>query len=76
MEEVRIKSKSRGSSTLEYIVLITGIVSILVVFLSPGGVFQTAISRGFNSTTNSMLDMSSRLENSHNTIEVVGSMGL
>lgn len=53
--------KKKGQSTLEYIILVTGVVAILIVFLGPGGVFQRNYNSSLGAATNGMVNMAQRL---------------
>jgi uncharacterized protein (UPF0333 family) len=54
--------KKKGQSTLEYIILVTGVIAILIIFLRPnGGVFTNAFNQTLQSGTNGMTNMASRL---------------
>lgn len=60
-----LKRKKKGQSTLEYIILVTGVIAILIVFLNPtSGVFNKAFNATLMSGTNGMEDMANRLANS------------
>lgn len=61
------KSKKKGQSTIEYIVLVTGVIAILIAFLSPSGVFRTSYNRALSQGTNGMEDMATRLRGSRPT---------
>lgn len=64
----KCKNKKKGQSTLEYIVLVTGVIAILIVFLRPGnGIFNTAFNQTLSSGTNGMTDMANRLATSRPT---------
>lgn len=56
--------KKKGQSTLEYIILVTGVIAILIVFLRPGGVFIGAYNTTIRQGTNGMEDMANRLRTS------------
>lgn len=57
--------KKKGQSTLEYIILVTGVIAILIVFLRPnGGVFNTAFNQTLQTGTNGMTNMAGRLAGS------------
>ena len=57
--------KKKGQSTLEYIILVTGVIAILIVFLNPtNGIFNKAFNQTLTQGTNGMNDMSNRLRNS------------
>lgn len=54
--------KKKGQSTLEYIILVTGVIAILIVFLNPTtGVFNTAFNDTLKTGTTGMLNMANRL---------------
>ena len=57
--------KKKGQSTLEYIILVTGVIAILILFLNPsGGVFFTAFNNTLKTGTNGMENMANRLAES------------
>ena len=57
--------KRKGQSTIEYIVLVTGVIVVLIVFLRPNGVFNTAFNTTLSTGTNGMTNMAGRLGGSH-----------
>jgi len=63
-----VKNKSRkkkGQSTLEYIILVTGVIAILIIFLNPStGIFNQAFNTTLQTGTNGMEDMANRLATS------------
>lgn len=61
----RISRKRKGQSTLEYIILVTGVIAILIIFLNPRtGVFNQAFNSTLQQGTNGMEDMANRLSTS------------
>ncbi|HPN55748.1 MAG TPA: class III signal peptide-containing protein [Candidatus Omnitrophota bacterium] len=57
--------KKKGQSTLEYIILVTGVIAILIIFLNPtNGIFNTAFNSTLRTGTNGMFDMANRLQTS------------
>ncbi|MCR4337118.1 MAG: class III signal peptide-containing protein [Candidatus Omnitrophica bacterium] len=59
------QKKKKGQSTLEYIILVTGVIAILIVFLNPnGGVFNRAFNSALREGTNGMENMAQRLSGS------------
>ncbi len=59
-----LKNK-RGQSTLEYILLVTAVVVVLLGFLaSKTGIFQTSLNATLTQGTNGMNNMSIRLSGS------------
>ena len=55
------RKKKKGQSTLEYIILVTGVIVVLILFLRPGGPFNTAFNSTLTSGTNGMTNMAVRL---------------
>ena len=58
-----LKNK-RGQSTLEYIILVTAVVAVLLVFLGPGGIFRNTFGNTLNVVTDGMTNMSNRIAGS------------
>ena len=63
----KLKRRKKGQSTLEYIILVAGVIAILIVFLGPGGVFQGQLETTMTDSTDDMDDMGGRLVASHAT---------
>lgn len=62
---IKLQKKKKGQSTLEYIILVTGVIVVLLVFLNPqGGVFNKAFNSTLAEGTNGMLNMAQRLSGS------------
>ena len=59
-----VQRNKKGQSTLEYIILVAGLIAVLVVFLGPSGVFTGAFNRTLQQGTNGMEDMANRLRTS------------
>lgn len=55
------KSSKRGALTLEYIILVTGVVTVLVLFIRPSGPLSVAINSTYQTAANGMFDMGMRL---------------
>jgi len=54
--------KRKGQSTLEYIILVTGVIAVLLIFLNPSsGIFRNAFNSTLARGTNGMEDMANRL---------------
>ncbi len=54
--------KKKGQSTLEYIILVTGVIAVLLLFLNPNsGLFRTSYNKTLAMGTNGMEDMANRL---------------
>lgn len=61
----KLNRKKKGQSTLEYIILVTGVIAILIVFLNPtSGIFNTAFNQTLATGTNGMTTMANRLQSS------------
>ena len=58
------RKKKKGQSTVEYIILVAGVIGILIVFLSPNGPFRAAFNRTLSEGTNGMENMAGRLSSS------------
>jgi len=67
MTNNRIRRKKRGQSTLEYLILVAGVIALLIVFLGPNGVFRTAFNTTLSTGTNGMDEMAQRLRSSRPT---------
>jgi Flp pilus assembly pilin Flp len=52
----------KGQSTVEYILLVTAVIGVIILFTSNGGPFQTGLNSVFNSTTQDMLNVSTYLQ--------------
>ena len=61
---VNPRKKKKGQSTVEYIILVAGVIGILIVFLSPNGPFRTAYNATLTQGTNGMQNMAARLSGS------------
>ena len=65
---LRLKKKL-GQSTVEYILLFTAVVGILIAFLiSPSSPFKTKLNETLSSGTEGMQDMANRLKKSRGNI--------
>ena len=58
-----LKNK-RGQSTLEYIILVTAVIAVLLVFLGPSGVFQNVFNNTLSDVSGVMNKMANRYVNS------------
>jgi len=61
----KLQRKKKGQSTLEYIILVTGVVAVLIIFLGPSGPFQTAYNKTMTYGTNGMDTIANTLGGSH-----------
>ncbi len=62
----QINRKKKGQSTIEYIILVAGVLAALLIFLGPTGLFQAAYQDMLGSGTNGMESMANKLSESHN----------
>ncbi len=58
--------KRKGQSTVEYLVVVAGVIAALIVFLAPGGPFNTEFGKALNAGTDGMVNMANRLRGSRN----------
>ena len=56
--------KKKAQSTLEYLLLLTGVLVIMIAFLKPGGLFSRRYNDTFAGATNGMVNMAERLQGS------------
>ncbi len=56
--------KKKGQSTLEYIILVAGIVALLIIFLRPQGFFYRALNDTLGTASGGMENMADRLTDS------------
>ncbi|HPD84624.1 MAG TPA: class III signal peptide-containing protein [Candidatus Omnitrophota bacterium] len=61
----KLRSRKRGQSTMEYLILVAGVIAILIVFLKPSGVFRTALNSTYQDASQGMENMANRLKGSH-----------
>ena len=55
----------KGQSTIEYIILLAGVIAILIAFVgSSDSPFSKALNDTFNQATDGMVDMANRLRSS------------
>ena len=59
------RKKTKGQSTVEYIILVAAVIGALIIFLP--GTFQSAYNAALESGTNGMEDMANRLQGSRGT---------
>ncbi len=59
-----MRKKRKGQSTLEYVILITGVVIVIIGVMVEGGLFQSALENTVGSTANGMSTMANRLAGS------------
>ena len=51
----------KGQSTLEYIILVTAVIAVVIVFLGPGSPFRNRVNQALDEVSNRMTDMSNRI---------------
>ncbi|MFH1360164.1 MAG: class III signal peptide-containing protein [Candidatus Omnitrophota bacterium] len=54
----------KGQSTLEYIILVTGVIVVLLAVAGNKGFFSTALETTLNQATDGMTNMATRLRDS------------
>lgn len=60
-----VKNQRKGQSTVEYIILVTAVVSVAILFLTnPSGPFQSRLNSTMGTVTGQMTNMADRLESS------------
>lgn len=56
-----LKNK-RGQSTLEYIILVTAVIAVLIIFLNPTtGILRNKVNQTYDTVSDGMLDMANRI---------------
>jgi len=50
-----------GQSTIEYILIVAGVLVAVLVFLSNNGIFQNALNATYDTNINSMLNVAERI---------------
>ena len=62
----KLLRKIKGQSTLEYIVMVTAVIAVLLIFLNPtSGIFASRVNETLDTATNTMTNMATRLSTSH-----------
>ncbi len=56
--------KKKGQSTVEYIILVTAVLAVILIFLGPNGVFRQKYNETLSTGTDGMVNMADRLKNS------------
>lgn len=60
-----LKNK-RGQSTLEYIILVTAVIAVLIIFLNPTtGILRNKVNQTYDTVSDGLLDMANRINASH-----------
>lgn len=64
------KRKKKGQSTLEYIILVTAVIAVAIVFLRPqsGGKLYASVESSYNQVAESMNGVANKLANSFNEL--------
>ena len=53
---------NKGSSTIEYLIVIAAVISVLIVFFRPSGVFQSSVNSVLGSVTSGMEEVGDRID--------------
>jgi uncharacterized protein (UPF0333 family) len=61
------RTKKKGQSTVEYIILVAAIIAALIIFLGPAGLFRTSVTDTYTAGTDGMTNMAKRLNVSRGT---------
>ena len=56
-----------GQSTVEYIILVAGVIAVLIVFLGPNGAFTQRVNQTLSNAGSDMAGKSEELFTSHTT---------
>ena len=59
------KRRKKGQSTIEYLVLVAGVIAAMILFLKPNGPFAQSYNRTLTQGTNGMENLAGRLADSH-----------
>lgn len=63
-QDINIKKRKKGQSTVEYIILVAAVIGALIVFLGDNGPFRKSYNATLATGTNGMEDMAKRLSTS------------
>jgi hypothetical protein len=56
-------SSHKGQSTVEYILLVTAVIGVVILFTNPAnGLFSNRVNQVFNETTQDMLNVATYLQ--------------
>ena len=62
---MKIRNK-KGQSALEYIILVTGVLVVVILFLGPDGLFQTKVTETYTTVTDEMGTAAGKLTTAFN----------
>ena len=51
----------KAQSTVEYILLVAAVIAVAIIFLGPGGLFQSRLNTTLNQVSGSMLNVAARV---------------
>ncbi len=57
--------QKKGQSTVEYVILVAAVLTVLLIFLKPNGIFHQAVNGSLSDGTETMENMTGRLQGSH-----------
>ena len=60
--------KKKGQSTVEYIILVTAVIAVIIVFVnSNSSLFRRSLNDSYDAATGAMTNMGQRLDTTFNT---------
>jgi uncharacterized protein (UPF0333 family) len=59
------QKQKKGQSTVEYVILVAAVLTAILIFLAPNGIFHSAVNSTLEDGTDTMMNMSGRLQGSH-----------
>jgi len=57
--------QKKGQSTVEYVILVAAVLTAILIFLAPNGIFHTAVNDTLADGTGTMTNMSGRMIGTH-----------
>ena len=63
-QDINVKKRKKGQSTVEYIILVAAVIGALIVFLGQNGPFHKAFNGTLTEGINGMQNMAHRLSTS------------
>jgi len=60
---LRMIKSQRGQSTIEYVIVITAVIVVILTIAGNNGIFRKALDKTYEQSMNGMTDMSNRFYN-------------